>query len=140
MCLRKGGIYVYVVENPLPHAETKADIDAYTFPDPNAPGRYGDAEALVKKYKSDFLIFGDIEAIIFALTRHLVGMQKLLIDMMNEAEYVVPLFVACAEFQTKVGLNLIARGVDAIWIGDDFGMQNSLIMPPETFREQLKHL
>lgn len=138
MRLRQGDIYVDVIGNPLPNAETKADIDTYIFPDPNAPGRYRDAEALVKKYKNDYLIFGDIEVTIFALARHLVGMQKLLIDMMMEAEYVVPLFDACAEFQTQVGLNLIARGVDAIWIGDDFGTQNSLIMPPETFREQLK--
>jgi uroporphyrinogen decarboxylase len=28
--------------------------------------------------------------------------------------------------------------VDAIWFGDDFGTQTSLIMPPETFRDQLK--
>jgi len=68
----------------------------------------------------------------------LVGMEKLLIDMMMETEYVVPLFEACAEFQTQIGLRLIERGVDAIWFGDDFGTQTSLIIPPETFRDQLK--
>jgi uroporphyrinogen decarboxylase len=48
------------------------------------------------------------------------------------------LFEACAEFQTRIGLRLIGIGVDAIWVGDDFGTQASLIMSPETFREQLK--
>ncbi len=65
-------------------------------------------------------------------------MEKMLVDMMMEAEYVVPLFQACADFQTEIGLNLIDRGVDTIWFGDDFGTQQSLIMPPETFRTQLK--
>ncbi len=138
MRMRQGDIYVEVIEYPLAYADTKADIDAFSFPDPDAPGRYRDAEALVKKYKNDYLIFGDIEVTVFSLAHQLVGMEKLLVDMMMETEYVIPLFEACAEFQTQIGLRLIERGVDAIWFGDDFGTQVSLIIPPETFREQLK--
>jgi uroporphyrinogen decarboxylase len=138
MKMRQGDIYVEVVDYLLAHAEIKADIDAYQFPDPDAPGRFRDAEALVAKYKSDYLIIGDIEVTVFSLGHQLVGMEKLLIDMMMETEYVVPLFEACAEYQTQIGLRLIEKGVDAIWFGDDFGTQISLIIPPETFREQLK--
>jgi len=138
MRMRQGSIYVEVVDYPLALAETKADVDAYKFPDPDAPGRFRDAVALVRKYHDDYLVFGDIEVTVFSLAHQLVGMEKLLIDMMMEAEYVVPLFEACAEYQTQIGLRLIEKGVDAIWFGDDFGTQMSLIMPPETFREQLK--
>ena len=138
MLMRQGDIYVEVVDYPLSHAETKADIDNYVFPDVDAPGRFRDAEALVKKYHDEFLVFGDIEVTVFSLAHQLVGMEKLLIDMMMETEYLVPLFEACAEFQTQIGLKLIEKGVDAIWFGDDFGTQQSLIMAPETFRDQLK--
>ena len=138
MRMRQGDIYVEVVDYPLARAETKADIDAYRFPDPDAPGRYRDAEALVKKYKNDYLVIGDIEVTVFSLAHQLAGMEKLLIDMMMETEYVVPLFEACAEFQTQIGLRLIEKGVDALWFGDDFGTQVSLLIPPETFRDQLK--
>jgi len=138
MRMRQGDIYVEVIDYPLANAETKADIEAFSFPDPDAPGRFRDAEALVKKYKKDYLIFGDIEVTVFSLAHQLVGMEKLLIDMMMETEYVVPLFEACAEFQTQIGLRLIEKGVDAIWFGDDFGTQTNLIIPPETFRDQLK--
>ncbi len=138
MRMRQGDIYVEVVGYPLAQAETKADIEAFRFPDPDAPGRYRDAEALAKKFHHDYLIFGDIEVTVFSLAHQLVGMEKLLIDMMMETEYVIPLFEACAEFQTQVGLRLIEKGVDAIWFGDDFGTQMSLIIPPDTFRSQLK--
>jgi uroporphyrinogen decarboxylase len=84
------------------------------------------------------LIIGDIEVTVFSLAHQLVGMEKLLIDMMMETEYVIPLFEACAGFQTQIGLRLIEKGVDAIWVGDDFGTQTSLIISPETFRQQLK--
>jgi len=138
MNMRHGDIYVEVLNYPLAHVETKADIEAYQFPDPDAPGRFRDAEALVKKYKNDYLIIGDIEVTIFSLAHQLAGMEKLLVDMMMETEYVIPLFEACAEYQTQIGLRLIEKGVDAIWFGDDFGTQTSLILPTETFREQLK--
>lgn len=138
MKMRQGDIYVEVVDYPLTHAETKSDIEAYQFPDPDSPGRYRDAEILVQKYKNDYLVFGDIEVTVFSLAHQLVGMEKLLVDMMMESEYVIPLFEACAEFQTQIGLRLIEKGVDAIWFGDDFGTQISLIISPETFREQLK--
>lgn len=138
MRMRQGDIYVEVVNYPLAHAETKADIEAYQFPDLDVPGRFRDAEALVKKYKNDYLIFGDIEVTVFSLAHQLVGMEKLLVDMMMETEYVIPLFEACAEYQTQIGLRLLEKAVDAIWFGDDFGTQVNLIIPPETFREQLK--
>ena len=138
MKMRQGDIYVEVADYPLAHAQTKADIDNYVFPDLDAPGRYRDAEALVKKYHDEYLVIGDIEVTVFSLAHQLAGMEKILIDMMMETEYVVPLFEACAEFQTQIGLRLIEKGVDAIWFGDDFGTQQSLIMSPETFRKQLK--
>ena len=138
MKMRQGDIYVEVVEYPLANAQTKSDVLAYQFPDPKAPGRYRDAEHLVKKFHDDYLVIGDIEVTVFSLAHQLAGMEKLLVDMMMETEYVVPLFEACAEFQTSIGLQLIDRGVDAIWFGDDFGTQTSLIMAPETFRSQLK--
>jgi uroporphyrinogen decarboxylase len=138
MKMRQGDIYVEVVDYPLAHAETKADIEHYDFPVVDAPGRFRDAEALVKRYHNEYPVFGDIEVTVFSLAHQLVGMEKLLVDMMMETEYVIPLFEACAEFQTQVGLRLIEKGVDAIWFGDDFGTQQSLIMDQETFRTQLK--
>lgn len=56
MKMRQGDIYVEVIEYPLANAETKADIENFQFPDPDAPGRFRDAEALVKKYKNDYLV------------------------------------------------------------------------------------
>ena len=138
MRMRQGQVYVEVVGYPLEHATTKADIDTFTLPDPYAPGRYRDAERIVAQYKDNYFVIGDIEVTIFSLAQQLVGLEKLLVDMMMEAEYVQPLFEKCTEYQTKVAIELIKRGVDAIWYGDDFGTQTSLIMPPEIFETQLK--
>ena len=137
MRMKQGPIYVEVVEYPLRHAQTAVDVAAYRWPDPDAPGRYDDAASLVKAFKDRYLIIGDIEVTVFSLAQMLVGMEKLLMDMACEEEYVVPLFEACAEFQTQIGLRLIERGVDAIWVGDDFGGQDGLLLSPSMFEKQL---
>jgi uroporphyrinogen decarboxylase len=138
MRMKQGEIYVEVVDYPLGNVKTAADVAAYSFPDPDAPGRYRDTEVLVNKYKDDYLVIGDIEVTIFGLTRQLVGMEKLLLDMAMGAEYLGPLFAACADFQTCIGLHLIELGVDAIWTGDDFGSQTNLLFSPQMFEQLLQ--
>ena len=102
------------------------------------PSRFIDVEKYVKKYKDDYVIIGDIELTIFSLAQQLVGMEKVLLDMAMGEEYLTYLFEKCAQFHTKLGLELIRRGVDAIWIGDDFGSQTSLLFSPQMFRDTLK--
>lgn len=138
MRMRQGAIYVEVAEYPLARAQTASDIRAYTFPDPDAPGRYRDVEDLVNRYHGDYFIIGDIEVTVFSLAHQLAGFEKLLLDMALGEEYVAPLLRACADFQTEVGLNLVRRGVDAIWMGDDYGSQTDLLISPGMFRELIK--
>jgi len=139
MLMTQGPIYVEVVEYPLAHAGSASDIAAYDFPDPRAPGRYTDAEDLVNQYKEDYCVIGDIEVTIFSLAQQLVGIEKLMTDMALGAEYVEPLFKACADFQPEVGLRLVEIVVDAVWSGDDFGSQTDLLFSPKMFRNLLKN-
>jgi uroporphyrinogen decarboxylase len=138
MKMRQGSLYVDIIEFPLKDAETKADIDAYHWPDPHDPSRYIDAEYYINKYKNDYVIIGDIEVTIMSLAQQLVGIEKMMVDMAMDEEHIVYLFEKAEEFQTKIGLELIKRGVDAIWLGDDFGSQNGLLFSKEMFRAQLK--
>jgi len=138
MRMRQGEIYVEIVTFPLAEVQTAFDIKAYAFPDPLIAQRYADAAKIVNQFKDSYLVIADIEVTIFSLAQELVGMEKLLIDMASGAEYVQPLFRACADFQTQVGLKLIECGVDALWVGDDFGSQNGLLISPQMFRQSLK--
>lgn len=138
MRMKQGPIYVEILDYPLANAHTKDDIDAYEWPDPHEPSRYADAEYYIKKYKDDYFIIGDIEVTILSLAQQLVGLEKLLLDMAMQEEYVEYLFKKCADFQTQVGIELVRRGVDCIWVGDDFGSQQSLLFSPDMFRSMLK--
>ena len=140
MRMRQGPLYVDIIEFPLGEAETAEDVEAFPWPDPHDPSRYRDAEYYIEKYKKDYFIIGDIEVTIMSLAQQLVGISKMLLDMAKKKEYIQRLFEKCEEFQTQVGLELVKRGVDAIWVGDDFGSQQNLLFSPQMFRSMLKDL
>ena len=140
MKMRQGPVYVDVIENPLRDAETEEDVDGFPFPDPYAPGRYFKAEELIGRFKKDYVIIGNIEVTIFSLAQQLLGMEKFFCDLQTEEPYVDRLLERCADFQTRIGLELIRRGVDVVWSSDDFGSQTSLLLSPAVFRRHIKPL
>jgi len=135
MRMKQGSIYVEIVDYPLKDVETIEDLKkTIVFPDLSLPGRFDDASALVKKYKDDYFIIGDIEVTILTLVQQMVGMEKMMIDMALGEEY-LPVFInMVTDFHIEHGLKLIDQGVDALWIGDDFGAQNGLLFSKDMFR------
>lgn len=138
MRFKNAGLYNEFYEFPLAHASTKADIDNYPFPDPFATGRFRNAKAAIEKYSKDYAIVADLETSIFETSWYLVGLEKLFMDLMLEAEYLDPLLDKIMHINTEIGKELIRLGADIIWAGDDFGSQQGLIMDPETWRKYFK--
>lgn len=135
---RTVGFYGETVKRPLAGCETVEDVENYKLPDPLAPGRWVLAEADIKAYKHEYAVVGDIEACIFELAWNLVGLEKFLMDIYSDEEYVEPLLDRLAEFSTICGLKLIDLGADMIWAGDDFGTQKGLMISPELWRRLFK--
>ena len=132
------GIYFEFYEYPLANAATKEDIENFDFPDPYAPGRFDIAQANYEKYRNDYVIVADLETAIFETSWYLVGLEKLLMDMMMQAEYVDPLLDRIMEVNLAIGKELIAMGADMIWAGDDFGSQNGMLISPDLWRQYFK--
>ncbi|MDZ7837728.1 MAG: uroporphyrinogen decarboxylase family protein [Actinomycetota bacterium] len=80
----------------------------------------------------------DLTCTIFELSWYLRGMDKLLVDMVVNKEFVNILMDKLLQFYIPAGKKLAGVGVDIIWIGDDVGMQNGMIISPAMFREFLK--
>jgi len=124
MKFKPAGLYNEFYEYPLAHAETKADIDQYPFFDPNSLGRFRNAEEALKKYINNFAIVGDLETTIFETSWYLVGFEKLLMDLVTDAQYMSALLDKVMEINLETGKKLISMGVDILWAGDDFGTQH----------------
>ena len=138
MVMRQGAIYMEVIQYPMAHITEPHQVEDFQFPDPLAAGRFDDAEALIKKYKGQYFIIGDMELTTYDMMQQLVGTEKLLVDIAEGAEYVEVLMDKCKNFALEIGKKLVAMGVDGIWAGDDFGAQNGMLISPRMWRRYFK--
>jgi uroporphyrinogen decarboxylase len=138
MRFRTVGLYDEFSGHPLARATTVAEIEAYPLPDPLAEGRYDEAEQTVQEYGSDYVIVGDLECSMFETAWYLVGLEKFLADMATGEGYAEALLDRLAEITTRTGLELIRRGADVIWAGDDFGTQERMLLSPAMWRRVFK--
>lgn len=138
MVFKNTGQYNEFYEFPLAHAEFAKDIEDYNFPDPFAPGRWEAAQLTIDKYGKTHGIIADLETTLFETAWYLTGLEKFLVDMMMEAEYINPLLDKIQFIHTEYGKKMIEMGTDVLWCGDDFGSQTSLMMGQDVFRRIFK--
>jgi uroporphyrinogen decarboxylase len=138
MHMKPGVLYVDVVKGPLEHVESVDDIDAYAFPDAYAPGRFDAAKRDIARFGNEFFVIGDAELSLFELAWHMTGLEKYLIALMTEEEWVETLNDKIEAWTLGIAMQLASIGVDAVWLGEDLGTQVSLLIDPELWRERFK--
>ncbi|MBK7713768.1 MAG: hypothetical protein IPJ37_24710 [Bacteroidales bacterium] len=138
MTFRQSGIYTEFAGYPLSGAAFRKEITDYPFPDPYAPGRFDLAVKMMENYRSRYGIIGDVETMFFEMSWYMTGMEKFLMDLMTEEDYVFALMDRIMNYIIACGRRLIEMGVDILWCGDDFGSQTGMIIDPETWRRVFK--
>jgi uroporphyrinogen decarboxylase len=129
------GRYSEIIEHPL---EDKTRLDSYKIPDPEEPGQYEHGRQIIQKYGRDYWIFACIACSMFESSFGLRGLDNLLMDMVEDKDFVHALFDKVMQYPLVAGRKLIEMGIDMLWTGDDVGTQRGLIMSPETWREFMK--
>jgi len=135
---KKTDLYAEMDEHPLAHAETIADVENFDMPDPLAEGRFDHAKAMVEQYGDEYAICGDVETTILENSWYLVGMEKFFMDLAMKKPYVFALMDRMMEYSLGVAKELIRLGADIIWLGDDVGAQNGMLISPKVWREVFK--
>lgn len=138
MKMRQGPLYMEVIDPPLKHVTSVADVMDHPFPDPYAAGRFDDAKRYIEKYRDEYFIVGDLELTMFEMAWHHVGLEKFLMDMAVGEDYVTALIDRVKEFSIGIATQLVDIGVDAIWFGDDFGSQGGMMISPDMWRQIFK--
>jgi len=125
------------IEKELLSGETP-DIELLKAPDPNKAGMYNHVERLVREYKDEYFIIGRVHCTVFELAWALRGYENILIDMYINPDLANRILDITSEYHLEVAKNMALRGVDMIWLGDDFGSQNNLMISLETWRHFFK--
>ncbi len=138
MQMKPTNLYVEVVECPLKEVTSEKDIEAYTFPDPYAKGRFDIAKKDIEIYGKEYFIIGDCELTLFELAWHLIDLQTYLMALVTGEQWIETLNDRVEHWSTHIALQLIKLGVDAIWLGEDLGTQTSTLIAPKMWRQKFK--
>lgn len=132
---KSGNRYTEMVEHPLAHID---DPDQFTMPDFKNMGRYKASREMIEKHGKEYGIMGGIACSLFELSWYLRGMEKVLEDMVLRKDFLHAYLDKLLGWVWDAGTILVKLGVDVIWIGDDFGSQDRLLISPALFREFFK--
>ena len=130
-----GGRYTEMIEPPL--ADEKR-LSSWKVPDARQGWRYDAVRDLVQRHGKTHAIVGAMPCTTFEACWYLRGMSRFLIDLVEGEDFADALLDKVVQFQLDTGLALAAAGVDIIWMGDDFGTQDSLILSPDIWRRYFK--
>ena len=130
------GHYTNIAKNPL-RDDDEAAMN-YKAPDPTRPELYEHVERLIREYGSEYYIIGRVHCTIFESAWALRGLDTLMTDFYLNPELTNHLLDETYHYHKEVACQMVRRGVDMIWLGDDMGSQSSLLIDPELWREYFK--
>jgi uroporphyrinogen decarboxylase len=134
------GTYEEAVSFPLAEAETVADIERFDWPDPNE----WDVEWLARacaEWPDNPILGGSFEP--FYLYCKLRGMERALEDLVANpalAEAGLERIFQVHEGVIRRSLERMGGRIDFIYVAEDLGTQESLLMSPRLFRRFIKPL
>lgn len=130
--------------HPLAETHSIADLDAYPWPDMNDPTRVAHVRAEAEKLKKEnnYAILAT-PWLAFPLERAyaMQRMDRFFLNLGKHPDFAVAMVTKIAELcKTLMGhfLHECGDNIDMIKIGDDLGMQTSLMLSPKMYRKLIK--
>jgi uroporphyrinogen decarboxylase len=124
-----------------PRGHPLADADAiasYEPPDPHRPELYRDAECLIAEHGCDHWITGSTVTTIFETAWALRGLEQLLTDFIEDPDVADAVLEIPYRYHLAAAETLARMGVDMIWLGDDIGHQQGMLISPRHWRRYFK--
>lgn len=118
-------------------AVTLDTIEAFRFPDPDAPARYAHYPETLRN-RGDRFFVADIGFSFFERAWTLAGMENILMWMVAEPRALHRFLDRILEHNLRIVTHACAHDIDAFYFGDDWGQQRGLIMGPQLWREFFK--
>jgi len=124
--------------HPMESFHSVEQIEAYPFPrflTEDLARMKREAEALHAK---GLAVVGDMQCTVWETAWSMRGMENLLCDMMEDSPMATVLLDKVTERAVMRAKAFTEAGVDAVYLGDDVGMQRTLLMSEELYCEWLK--
>lgn len=141
---RPDGLYYSIVRVPLATPEiTRRDIEQHVWPDMGDPLRIKGLRAQAEGYRAAgyAVVLKDPFAGIFEMAQRIVGMTELLVMMATDTAVAEALFDRMLALKLdfwNMALPALGDVVDVVTYADDYGTQESQLISPRMYRQQIK--
>lgn len=115
----------------------EASLKGYSLPAIDGSGLRAKIEEMIRTDKDNFKVFS-FGFTMFERAWSLRGMENLLVDMIEEPDFVDGLLDAILEYNMKIIELALEYDIDGVRFGDDWGQQSGLIMGPKLWRRFIK--
>jgi len=129
------GQYTEIVSHPLASDEA---LSNYQPPDPTRSTLYDASRKMISDFKDAYWIVGVTVTTIFETAWALRGYEQLMIDMVLDPDLANAIMEIPYSYHLTAAKKLVELGVDMIWIGDDVGSQDRMLISPKMWRQFLK--
>ncbi|MGA3218109.1 MAG: uroporphyrinogen decarboxylase family protein [Acidimicrobiales bacterium] len=124
-----------------PRGHPLADAGALAYyqpPDPTRPELYADAQRLIAEHGDEYWIVGSAVTTIFETAWAMRGLEQLMIDFIEDPDLADAILDIPYQYHLAAAETLAGMGVDMIWLGDDVGQQQGMLISPRHWRRFLK--
>jgi uroporphyrinogen decarboxylase len=129
------GVYTEIIHHPL---DTDEKAWCYVPPAINKDPIVARTKQLIEKHGKTHAIAGKINQTLFESSWMLRGLERFLIDLIENPELADQLMTKMMQHHLEIGKILVMLGVDIVYTGDDVGTQQGMSISPELFRKLLK--
>ena len=131
------GRYTEPVGHPL---KDDRALEMYQPPNPKRPELYFDARNVIRQFKDDYWIVGAVVCTIFETAWALRGLERTFEDFVQNRELLKEILDIPYQYHLVAAKKLVELGVDMIWLGDDMGGQEYMLISPQDWRHFFKPL
>lgn len=126
------------MRNPLKSAEDIEEIRAYPFPDYKNALFDHQKEQVQDIHKKGLAAVGNMQCTIWETSWYIRSMEELMMDMISEDPKAELILDKITELSIIRAESYVRAGVDILFLGDDIGMQRSIMMSEDIYCTWLK--
>ena len=124
--------------NPMNNFESVGQVMEYPLPDYVGADPEKQIDAVKKAHEDDTVAVGNMQCTVWERSWYMRGMEILMADMMMDDPIANAILDRVTDISVMRAESFVRNGVDVLFLGDDIGMQHTIMMSEELYCEWLR--
>ena len=124
--------------SPMDSFDSVEQVMEYPLPDYTGANPEKQIEAIKKAHADDVVAVGNMQVTVWERSWYMRGMENLMADMMFDDPIAEAVLDRVTDISVKRAESFARNGVDVLFVGDDIGMQRTIMMSEELYSGWLK--